>query len=95
MAIEVRTEELVEAADRLRRIGDRVAAYGADMDHRVARGARGLDDEVASGVREAWREVGRAIDALASGFETYGVAIAQVAERYADLDHDLVRTGRR
>jgi hypothetical protein len=95
MAIEVRTEELVDAADQLRRIGHRVSVYGADMDERVARGARSLDDEVACGVRDAWRDVAHAIDLLARGFETYGVAIAQVASRYADLEQGLVRTGRR
>ena len=94
MAIEVRTEELVEAADRLRRIGHRVSAYGTDMDDRVTRGARSLDDEVASGVREAWRDVAHAIELLAHGFETYGVAIAEVASRYAALEQDLVRPGR-
>lgn len=91
MSIEVRTDELIVAADRLRHVGRRVSTYGARMDGRVARAAAGVDDEVATALTGAWREVGRALDALAQGFETYASALDDVAARYTDVEAGLVR----
>lgn len=89
MAIEVRTAELLVAAERLRLIGQRVASYSHRMDGRVAHAAGALDDEVAGSLSTAWHEVGRALETLARGFDIYGTAVADVAQRYAEAERDL------
>lgn len=90
MVIEVHTEELVAAADQLRRISGRVTSYGDQLDARVRSVAGELEGETAASLTAAWAEVAGAIENLALGFERYGGALAQVAERYRDVERSAV-----
>jgi hypothetical protein len=90
MVIEVRTEELMAAAEQLRRIGGRVTSYGGQLDARVRRVAGELDEGVSSSLATAWSEVAGAMEDLAVGFERYGGALAEVAERYRGLESDVL-----
>jgi hypothetical protein len=89
MVIEVQTEDLVSAAEQLRRIGRRVISYGDQLSGRMRQTADELDSEVSASLRAAWSEVAGAIDNLAEGFERYGGALVQVADRYRELESDL------
>jgi hypothetical protein len=95
MSIKVDTGELLEAAARIREIGRRVTSYGDRMDGRVTRVAHGVDDDIAASLRQAWAEVDGAIGRLAEGFQTYGEALADVADRYAELESLIAVRGRR
>lgn len=95
MSIEVRTDEMLAAAARLRSLGRRVSSYGHLLDGRVGHAAGELDDDVASSLRSAWAEVARAIDVLAVGFERYGGALADVAASYDELERRVTIRGRR
>jgi hypothetical protein len=85
----VHTDELVAAGVALRHLGDRVARYGQQLDHRVAVVAVGIGDDVGATLTRAWDDVARALDDLADGFETYGRALDQAALRYAAIDQAL------
>jgi uncharacterized protein YukE len=89
MVIEVHTDELVAAAEQLRRIGGRVTSYGDQLNARVRSVTAQLHDESGDSVRAAWSEVAGAIENLALGFERYGGALAAVADRYRELEGDL------
>jgi hypothetical protein len=85
----VRTDDLVAASAALRQLGDRVASYGHELDHRVAVVAIGIDDDVGAALTRAWDDVARALDDLADGFGTYGRALDEIAVRYGDIDRAL------
>jgi hypothetical protein len=89
VVLEVHTDDLVAAGAALRRIGDGVSAYGHQLDHRVASVATGVEDDVGSSLTRAWDDVARALDDLATGFETYGRALEDIAAHYAEIDAQL------
>jgi uncharacterized protein YukE len=89
VTLEVHTDDLVAAGAALRLLGSRVASYGHQLDHRVAAVASGVDGDVSGSLTRAWDDVGRALDDLADGFETYGRALDQVASRYAEVEDEL------
>lgn len=89
MTLEVHTDDLVAAGAALRRLGARVRSYGHQLDHRVLVVAAGVDGDISQSLTRAWDDVGRALDDLAFGFETYGRALDDVALRYAEVDDEL------
>ncbi len=94
MVVEVQTDELIAAAEQLRRIGGRVTSYGHQLDARVSSVAGELEGDAGASLTAAWAEVAGAIENLALGFERYGGALAQVADRYRELERDIaVRRG--
>jgi uncharacterized protein YukE len=95
MTLEVHTDDLEAAGAALRRLGERVAAYGDRLDGRMTTVARGLDDELAGSLQSAWHDVAHAIDELAAGFRTYGQALDLVATRYADVESELTARAQR
>jgi|tagenome__1003787_1003787.scaffolds.fasta_scaffold20867557_3 uncharacterized protein YukE len=86
MVIEVHTDELLAAADQLRRVGRRVTSYGHQLGARVQHAGAELDADVSTSLTAAWSELSLALENLALGFERYGGALAQVAERYREAD---------
>jgi uncharacterized protein YukE len=94
VTLEVHTDDLVAAGAALRRLGDSVSSYGHQLDHRVAAVASGVEGEVGASLTRAWHDVGRALDELACGFETYGRALDEVAVRYAEVDGELAARAR-
>jgi hypothetical protein len=93
--LEVSTDDLVAAGAALRLLGHRVSSYGHQLDHRVIVVATGVEDEVGASLTRAWDDVSRALDDLADGFETYGGALREVAERYAEVDSALAASAPR
>ena len=89
MTLEVHTDDLVAAGAALRRLGDSVSSYGHQLDHRVTSVALGVEGEVGASLTRAWDDVGRALDDLANGFETYGRALDEVALRYLEVESEL------
>jgi uncharacterized protein YukE len=89
VTLEVHADDLVAAGAALRRLGAQVSSYGHQLDHRVAAVANGVDGDVGTSLSRAWDDVGRALDDLADGFETYGRALDEVASRYAEVDSEL------
>ena len=89
VTLEVHTDDLVVAAAALRRLGSGVTSYGHQLDHRVAAVAIGVDVEVGASLTRAWDDLARALDDLASGFETYGRALDEMASRYLEIESEL------
>jgi hypothetical protein len=95
VTLEVHTDDLVEAGAALRRLGAGVSSYGHQLDHRVTVVVSGADSDVGAALARAWEDVGRALDDLADGLQTYGRALAEVAARYAEVDQQLTLRGPR
>ncbi len=89
MTLEVHIDDLVAAGAAMRRLGSSVTSYGHQLDHRVAAVAPGVEGDVGASLTRAWDDVARALDDLATGFETYGRALDEVAMRYLEVDGEL------
>lgn len=89
MQTTVAPDEIAGLADAVRRLGAALTPDGG-TDAALAHAVAALGDDAGSAVRHACDELVRAVGALARSYAHYGAGLAQLAQRYDELDRRLV-----